>query len=108
MSFFTSNRSAGAHEIAAEMDRRGAVIIELEAEIERLRKALTLPDAERRLWFITDQIDTLGYVNRADICRAFGISVPQSSLDLSRWMERHPGRASYNTSRKRYERSVQS
>lgn len=76
------------------------------AEIDRLRQALTLPDADRRQWFISDLLDRRGYFNRSDICEAFGVSVPQASLDIRKWIERNPDAATYNMSSKRYEREA--
>lgn len=76
---------------------------ELHAEIDRLRKALTLSDADRRLWFISDLLGKRLYFNRYEICEAFGVSIPQASIDIRRWMEKHPGAIKYNKSLKRYE-----
>lgn len=79
-------------------------IASLSAENKALRLALGMPDAERRLWFISERLRLHGYFNRADICQAFGTSVPQASLDIQRWIERHPGEAAYNPSTRRYEK----
>ena len=103
MAINTAQRTASIGEIVAEMDRRGDVIVRLEAEIERLRLALLLPDAERRLWFISDRLEKHGYFNRADICKAFGTSTPQASLDIKRWLSLHPSGATYNATSRRYE-----
>lgn len=72
-------------------------------EIARLRQALTLPDADRRQWFISDLLAERGYFNRSDICNAFGVSVPQASLDIRRWLDSNPSAATYNMTSKRYE-----
>ena len=74
-----------------------------EAELDALRKALAMPDKDRRQWFIGDQLDRLGYLNRADLVAAFGISVPQASTDIQAWLAANPGAAVYNSSAKRYE-----
>lgn len=97
------DRPATMAEIVAEMERRGRVIEEMERERDELRAALKLPDVERRQWFISFHLKKFGYFNRGDICHTFGVSVPQASLDVRKWLEANPGAASYNTSRKRYE-----
>jgi len=80
-----------------------ALMDEAALEIENLRAALTMPDAERRLLFISDLLAKKGHFNRADICQAFSISVPQASIDIRRWIEKHQGATVYNSSAKRYE-----
>jgi hypothetical protein len=100
------SRPASISEVVAEMDRRGAVIKSLEQEIDRLRAALVMPDADRRQWFISDLLATNGHFNRAQIGKAFNVSIPMVSLDIRRWLEENPGRAIYNPSSKRYERAA--
>lgn len=108
MTIATMTRNASYEEIIAEMDRRGRVIEELERERDDLREALKLPDVDRRQWFISFCLKKFGFFNRSDICQTFGVSVPQVSLDVRKWLEANPGIASYNTSRKRYERIASS
>lgn len=103
MSVIAIRRSASIDEIIAEMDRRGRVIEAMESEIGQLKAALKLPDADRRQWFISFHLKKFGYFNRGDICHTFGVSVPQASLDIKRWLETNPAIATYNASRKRYE-----
>lgn len=108
MTILSVSHRASYDEIVAEMDRRGRVIEELEGERDQLRSALKLPDIERRQWFISFCQEKFGSFNRSDICNTFGVSVPQASLDIRRWLEINPGMAFYNTSRKRYERNASS
>jgi hypothetical protein len=61
---------------------------------------------EQRLEFIEFQAMFEGVVNRGDICRQFGVSVPQASADLAQYQERALGNISYNTKAKRYEATV--
>lgn len=75
----------------------------LEVRIKLLEEGLRLPDAKRRLWFISDILATRGAFNRSDLCSSFGISVPQASKDIQNWLKRHPNSAIYNKSTKRYE-----
>lgn len=55
-----------------------------------------------RLMWIDGVIDNDGEINRSDISHAFGISTPQASLDLRRYMELNPGRIAYDVRGKRY------
>jgi WYL domain len=57
---------------------------------------------ERRLEFIEFRLYWDGRVNRADLTREFGISVPQASLDLSRYQELAPANMVYDKSAKTY------
>jgi hypothetical protein len=57
---------------------------------------------ERRLEFIEFRLFWEGGVNRSDIVRAFNISVPQASKDLTLYQERAPQNAIYDKSAKRY------
>lgn len=79
-------------------------LVELRREIEQMRIALRMPDADRRQWFLSDLIARVGHFNRADLCTAFGVSVPQASHDIRRFIEAFPHVATYNKSTKRYER----
>lgn len=55
-----------------------------------------------RLMWIDGVIDNDGEINRSEISQAFGISTPQASLDLRRYMELNPGRIAYDVRGKRY------
>lgn len=82
-----------------------AYVASLEAENARLREALCLPDADRRLMVLSEMIATKGSFRRADLRRQFGISIPQASADIKRWLAANPGAATYNRSSKQYERA---
>lgn len=53
--------------------------------------------------FITDFVNENKYINRIDICNEFGISIPQASNDLAKWMAQNPDKIEYNVRSKRYE-----
>lgn len=57
---------------------------------------------ERRLEFIEFRLFWEGGINRADITKQFGVSVPQASKDLSQYQELAPGNMLYDKSEKRY------
>jgi hypothetical protein len=57
---------------------------------------------ERRLEFIEFRLYWDGRVNRSDLVRAFNISVPQASADLTRYQELAPGNAVYDKTAKTY------
>lgn len=60
---------------------------------------------QQRQTFIKQCLAGCGFVNRADLCVHFGISVPQASLDLQRFLRANPNVAVYNSRSKRYERT---
>jgi len=57
---------------------------------------------EQRLEFIEFRLFWEGSINRADIVKHFGVSVPQASKDLTLYQERAPGNLEYDTRGKRY------
>ena len=57
---------------------------------------------ERRLEFIDLRLFWDGRINRSDLTRHFGISVPQASADLSRYQELAPGNLTYDARAKTY------
>jgi hypothetical protein len=57
---------------------------------------------EKRLEFIEFQLFWEGGVNRADITKCFGVSVPQASKDLAQYQLLAPENIAYDRSRKRY------
>jgi len=57
---------------------------------------------EQRLEFIEFRLFWEGGINRSDITRYFGVSVPQASKDLSRYQELAPRNIRYDRSEKRY------
>lgn len=61
---------------------------------------------ERRLEFIDYRLCWAGHINRADLVSFFGISIPQSSLDLSRYCEMAKDNLKYDRHSKIYRRSA--
>lgn len=57
---------------------------------------------DRRLEFLDFRLRWEGRINRSDLTEFFGISVPQASLDISRYLELAPGNASYDRSTRVY------
>lgn len=53
--------------------------------------------------FITEFINEHGHINRSDLCDKFGISIPQASTDINKWMESNPDAIVYNLKTRRYE-----
>ncbi len=60
---------------------------------------------EYRYRWIKESVEIFGQINRENVCRKFGISTPQASLDLKEVLKRHPDLMTYNTTSKRYERN---
>jgi len=57
---------------------------------------------EKRLEFIEFRLFWEGGINRADIIKQFGVSVPQASKDLTLYEEKAPGNLLYDKSAKLY------
>lgn len=57
---------------------------------------------DRRLEFIDFRLRWDGRLNRADLVTFFGISVPQASLDIARYLELAPGNLVYDRSARVY------
>lgn len=57
---------------------------------------------EQRLEFIEFMVFWEGGVNRSDITRRFGVSVPQASNDLTHYQKLAPANLRYDSSEKRY------
>ena len=57
---------------------------------------------ERRLEFIDFRLRWEGKLNRSDLVAFFGISIPQASLDIARYLELAPTNAVYDKSIKGY------
>ncbi len=66
------------------------------------RKASAKWSQERRLEFIDYRLQWEGQLNRSDLMDLFGISVPQASLDLARYMELAPENMRYDRSARVY------
>lgn len=58
-------------------------------------------EEQRQLW-IADMLAVYGFINRDHLQRKFGISQPQASKDLQRFLRTHPGRMRYDLTRKCY------
>ena len=74
-----------------------------------LENSMTAGDAkgfrwglERRLEFIEFRLFWEGGINRSDIVKEFGVSVPQASKDLTLYQEQAPDNIRYDRSEKRY------
>lgn len=57
---------------------------------------------ERRMEFIDFRLYWEGRINRADVMRAFGLSVQQASADIARYQDLAPDNLVYDRSAKRY------
>ena len=58
--------------------------------------------ADRRLDYIDARLATHGEVRREHLMTAFGVSMPQASVDLNAFIAAHPGAMAYDKSRKLY------
>ncbi|HEU4986841.1 MAG TPA: hypothetical protein VFT89_07230 [Rhizobiaceae bacterium] len=95
----SANAADALTALLAEMDQA-------QGENAWLRDMFFRTDADRRQWYLSDLIARLGHFNRGDLCEAFGISVPQASADIRRFLASFPYVAVYNKSAKRYERAA--
>lgn len=59
--------------------------------------------AQHRQDWIEETLHVFGFINRLHIMRKFGVSQPQASHDLQRYIRDNPGAATYNMTTKRYE-----
>jgi hypothetical protein len=57
---------------------------------------------QRRQEFIAATLRQFGQINRADIMREFGVSVPQASADISAFLASNPAHVKYDVSAKCY------
>ncbi len=57
---------------------------------------------DQRMAWIEETVRIFGYINREHIMKKFGVSTPQASVDLNRFMRRYPGRIVYDQHAKRY------
>jgi predicted DNA-binding transcriptional regulator YafY len=80
-----------------------------EAESRRqAEKSSLLAWSERqRLAHIDRLLHWRGWVNRRDLVEKFGISVPQASNDMVKYLTMNPRACTYNTRAKRYEATAQ-
>jgi hypothetical protein len=68
----------------------------------RKHEGKTRWNVERRLQFIDFRLFWEGHINRADLVRFFGISVPQTSADLSQYQQGAEGNVEYDKTAKTY------
>lgn len=59
---------------------------------------------DQRLLWIRECLAVYGFINRQHLEVKFGISTPQASKDLNKFLRLYPELMEYNTSTKRYER----
>jgi hypothetical protein len=57
---------------------------------------------QHRMDWIAETLRVFGYINRRHLCRKFGISIPQASTDLNRFMKSNPDAMRYDMSAKEY------
>jgi len=60
-------------------------------------------ERHRQDW-ISEMLHVYGFINREHLQRKFGISQPQASADLQRFLRAHPLAMTYDLSRKCYVR----
>lgn len=61
--------------------------------------------AQHRQDWIAEMLHVYGFINREHLMRKFGLSQPQASTDLQRFIRSRPGLMHYDLNRKRYERT---
>ncbi|MGC3965163.1 MAG: WYL domain-containing protein [Rhodocyclaceae bacterium] len=69
----------------------------------KIEKPKTSWGQERRLQFIDFRLRWEGRLNRKDLIEHFGVSVPQSSLDIAKYLELAPSNLVYDRSSKSYQ-----
>lgn len=74
----------------------------LTAPHESLGRASGRWSQDRRLEFVDFRLRWDGRLNRGDLTEFFGISVPQASLDIAKYMELAPGNLTYDRSSRTY------
>lgn len=90
--------------LIAALEASEAARVKAEQERDALKEALKMPDADRRQWLLSELVSAKGYFNRVDLCEAFGISIPQASTDIRRFLTAFPGLVEYDKTAKRYAR----
>lgn len=67
-------------------------------------QSVTIPwGTQKRLQYLEGKLYWEGKVNRGDLTAAFGISIPQASVDFTKYQEMAPQNIAYNASAKYYE-----
>lgn len=61
----------------------------------------------QRLKFIENKLMSLGYINRRDMMKEFGISKRQASVDFTEFQRTRVGMMKYNKSAMRWEKVVE-
>jgi len=69
---------------------------------DETKKPVNRWSQDRRLEFIDFRLRWDGQLNRSDLTEFFGISIPQASLDLARYLDLAPDNAAYDRSAKLY------
>lgn len=57
---------------------------------------------QTRVEWIAETLRVFGFINRGHLQRKFGISRPQASLDLRKFLQLYPDKMTYDTSAKSY------
>lgn len=57
---------------------------------------------QQRMDWIAETLRVFGFINREHLMRKFGISMPQASKDLGRFLRLNPGCMLYDLSAKHY------
>lgn len=58
---------------------------------------------EQRMKFIGGRLAVQGFINRSHVTSKFGVSVPQASMDLRKYLQLYPNSMAYSVTKKRYE-----
>lgn len=90
--------------IARELDTTVDYIISGRAEVKVARLTYAV---EKRLRFIDFLLQQYGAVSRSALTDYFGISVPQASLDIKKYIELAPSNIEYDKSDKLYRSTKQ-
>ena len=75
---------------------------DLASNVAASKQPATKWGAERRLEFIDFRLRWDGRLNRSDVMSFFGVSVPQASLDIAKYLELAPENATYDRSQRVY------
>lgn len=59
---------------------------------------------EHRQEWIAEMLRIYGFINREHVMKKFGVSTPQASKDLQRYLKKNPAKVYYDLNAKRYVR----
>jgi hypothetical protein len=59
---------------------------------------------EHRQEWISEMLHIYGFINREHLEKKFGLSTPQASKDLQKFLRKHPEKMYYDLTAKRYVR----